>query len=76
MANVDAQMMQGRRRRWLVLLTAACAAVGLGAGAYWWLYARHYEQTDDAYVAGDLVDVMSQVSGTVVSIVPDETDSE
>jgi len=67
-------MMQRRRRRWLVLLTAACAAVGLGAGAYWWLYARHYEQTDDAYVAGDLVDVMSQVSGTVVSIVPDETD--
>ena len=73
-ADIDAQVMQQRRRRWLVLLTAACAVVGLCAAAYWWLYARHYEQTDDAYVAGDLVDVMSQVSGTVVAIVADETD--
>jgi len=71
---MDAQVMHRRRRRGLVLLTAACAVVGLCAAAYWWLYARHYEQTDDAYVAGDLVDVMSQVSGTVVSIVADETD--
>jgi len=67
-------MIQGRRRRWLVLTTAVCAVAGLCAGAYWWLYARHYQQTDDAYVAGDLVEVMSQVSGTVVSIVADETD--
>ena len=41
----------------------------------WWLfYARYYESTDDAYVSGDLVNVMSQVSGTVVSIGADETD--
>ena len=42
--------------------------------AWWLLYARFYEGTDDAYVAGDLVNVMSQVSGTVVSIGADETD--
>ena len=42
--------------------------------AWWLVYARYYESTDDAYVSGDLVNVMSQVSGTVVSIGADETD--
>jgi membrane fusion protein, multidrug efflux system len=69
-----ANLMQRRRTRWLLMVTAAFVVVGLAAGAYWWLYARHYEQTDDAYVAGDLVNVSSQVSGTVVSIGADETD--
>jgi membrane fusion protein (multidrug efflux system) len=41
---------------------------------YWYFFVRHYQDTDDAYVAGDLVNVMSQVSGTVVSIGADETD--
>jgi membrane fusion protein, multidrug efflux system len=41
----------------------------------WWLrYARFYQSTDDSYVAGNLVNVMPQVSGTVVSIAAEETD--
>jgi membrane fusion protein, multidrug efflux system len=67
-------LMQRRRTRWLLGLTAVCVVVGIAATAYWWLYARNYEQTDDAYVAGDLVNVSSQVSGTVVAIDADETD--
>jgi len=66
--------MQRRRTRWLLIVTAAVVVVGVLAAAYWFLYARHYEETDDAYVAGDLVNVSSQVSGTVVSIGADETD--
>lgn len=66
--------MQRRRTRWLVIVAAAVAVAGVIAAAYWFLYARHYEETDDAYVAGDLVNVSSQVSGTVVSIGADETD--
>ena len=41
---------------------------------WWLLFARGYESTDDAYVAGDVANVMPQVSGTVVSIGADETD--
>jgi membrane fusion protein, multidrug efflux system len=67
-------LMQRRRTRWLLIVTAAFVVVGVAAAAYWWVYARHYEETDDAYVAGDLVNVSSQVSGTVVSIGADETD--
>jgi membrane fusion protein (multidrug efflux system) len=66
--------LQHRRRTWLILLALALVVLGLGALAWWLLYARFYESTDDAYVSGDLVNVMSQVSGTVVSIGADETD--
>ena len=66
--------MQSRRTRWLLIVTAAFGVVGIVAAAYWFLYARHYEETDDAYVAGDQVNVSSQVSGTVMSIGADETD--
>ncbi len=69
-----ARLMRPRRQRWLVGLTVAVLLVALLTGAWWWLYASHYQSTDDSYVAGDLVSVMSQVSGTVVAIDADETD--
>jgi membrane fusion protein, multidrug efflux system len=69
-----ARLLPDRRQRWLVGLGAAVALIALAWLAWWLLYARFYESTDDAYVGGDLVNVMSQVSGTVVSIGADETD--
>jgi membrane fusion protein, multidrug efflux system len=68
------RLMQRRRGRWLLYTTAGFIVIALAATAYWYLYARHYQSTDDAYVAGDLVTVMPQVSGTVISIDADETD--
>src|SRR6185369_5936186 len=67
---------QTRRGRWLVIVTVTVgfAIIGLVAFGYWYFFARNYQDTDDAYVAGDLVNVMSQVNGTVVSIGADETD--
>ena len=69
-----ASRLQQRRRTGLTILGAAVGVIALAALAWWWLYASGYQSTDDAYVAGDLVGVMSQVSGTVVSIGADETD--
>jgi len=66
--------LRDRRRRWIAGLIAALIVIALVALAWWLLYARFYESTDDAYVAGDLVNVMSEVDGTVVSIGADETD--
>jgi membrane fusion protein (multidrug efflux system) len=57
-----------------LLLALGLVVIALLVLAWWLLYARYYESTDDAYVSGDLVNVMSQVSGTVVSIGADETD--
>src|SRR5205807_6436509 len=69
-----ARRVRQRRRTWLAALTVAVLVVALLASAWWWLYASRYQDTDDAYVAGDLVTVMPQVSGTVVAIDADETD--
>lgn len=63
-----------QRRTWLMTLAVALGVIALATLAWWWLYASRYQSTDDAYVAGDLVGVMSQVSGTVVSIGADDTD--
>jgi membrane fusion protein (multidrug efflux system) len=68
------QSLRQRRQKWLVLLTVALIVVALLVGAWWLFYGSHYQNTDDAYVAGDLVNIMPQVSGTVVSIGADETD--
>ncbi|MGH8140437.1 MAG: HlyD family efflux transporter periplasmic adaptor subunit [Steroidobacteraceae bacterium] len=68
------RFMQRRRGRWLVIVTIVFLVIGLLALGYWLLYGRNYQDTDDAYVAGDLINVMSQVSGTVISIGADETD--
>jgi membrane fusion protein, multidrug efflux system len=69
-----ANLMQRRRRTWLVMLGVAVLIIALVTLLWWWLFASNYQSTDDAYVAGDLVGVMSQVSGTVVAIGADETD--
>ena len=73
-ATAPQGFLQTRRGRWLLIAAAAFVLVGLLWWGYWYFYARYYQDTDDAYVAGDLVNVMSQVSGTVISIGADETD--
>jgi membrane fusion protein, multidrug efflux system len=72
--TTPATRLQQRRRVWLMALTAGVVVVALLVAAWWWLYASRYESTDDAYVAGNLADVMTQVSGTVISIGADEND--
>ncbi|HEV2286516.1 MAG TPA: HlyD family efflux transporter periplasmic adaptor subunit, partial [Steroidobacteraceae bacterium] len=73
-APAAATQLQRQRRTWLIRLGVALGVIALATLAWWWVYERRYQSTDDAYVAGDLVGVMSQVSGTVVSIGADETD--
>lgn len=63
----------GKRKRVLLSLTAALVVAGLAYGGYWAAYARHFENTDDAYVAGNVVQVTPLVSGTVVAIAADDT---
>jgi membrane fusion protein (multidrug efflux system) len=67
---------RGAVRRPALILTALVVVVlGLGAFAYWFLVGRNYEDTDDAYVGGRVVSITPQISGTVVAIGADETDT-
>jgi membrane fusion protein (multidrug efflux system) len=63
----------GRRRRGLTLLAIVVVVAGLGWGAYWFLVLRGLESTDDAYVDGDVVQVTSEVPGTVLALHADDT---
>jgi membrane fusion protein, multidrug efflux system len=63
----------GKRRLWMAGLGGAVALGALGALAYWFFDARFFESTDDAYVDGDVVQVTSEVAGTVMSLKVDDT---
>jgi membrane fusion protein (multidrug efflux system) len=54
-------------------LGAAVVLSGFGYGSYWYLDGRYYESTDDAYVDGDVVQVTSEVPGTVLALKVDDT---
>ena len=65
---------KGKRNRILILLTLLFVIIGIIYGSYWFLVLRHFEETDDAYVAGNQVQIMSQVSGSVTKVWADNTD--
>jgi len=57
------------------LLLIAAIFIGIGAlwAAYWILVLSKREKTDDAYVNGNRVVISSQVSGTVIAVLADDT---
>ncbi|QLT75172.1 multidrug efflux MFS transporter periplasmic adaptor subunit EmrA [Klebsiella sp. RHBSTW-00464] len=79
-ANAESQVPQqpgskkGERKGALLLLTLLFIIVAVAYGIYWFLVLRHFEETDDAYVAGNQVQIMAQVSGSVTKVWADNTD--
>lgn len=63
-----------QRKFWLLLLTFIFVIIGVAYLVYWFLVLRHHQETDDAYVAGNQVQIMAQVSGSVNSVTFDNTD--
>ncbi len=61
------------RRRALTGLAAVVVLCSVGYAAYWFLDGRYYESTDDAYVNGDVVQITSEVPGTVIGLHVDDT---
>ncbi|CAG9170910.1 HlyD family secretion protein [Cupriavidus pampae] len=63
----------GKRKRMLAALGLVSALVAIGYGTYYYTVARFHEETDDAYVNGNLVQITPQVAGTVVAVNADDT---
>ncbi len=63
-----------RRRPALLILIIVVALAGIGYGTWWWIYQRHYESTDNAYVQAPVVQITPQVGGTVLAVLADDTD--
>jgi membrane fusion protein, multidrug efflux system len=63
----------GKRKRGFLILGAVIAVAGVLYGTYWFFSARFYESTDDAYVASDVVQITSEIPGTVLGVRVDDT---
>lgn len=61
------------RRRWLSILAIAVVIALLVWAAMHFLFAKPEQETDDAYVAGDVVAVTARDAGQVVAIHADNT---
>jgi len=74
MTELNAAEMNTARRRGLTLIACVLLIGGLSWGGWHWLHGRHHQNTDNAYVAGNVVQITPQMGGTVVAIGADDTD--
>jgi membrane fusion protein (multidrug efflux system) len=63
----------GKRNTRLIILGAVVVIGVIAYTAYYFLHGRFFEETDDAYVASDMVQITSEVSGTINSVHVDNT---
>jgi membrane fusion protein (multidrug efflux system) len=64
----------GKRRRVMLIIATVFIVLGGGLGLNWLLVSRFYEETDNAYVQGNVVQITPQIVGTVAKIYADDTD--
>ena len=65
---------KSKRKTSFIILFIALAVIGVAWFAYYEVYSKYSEETDDAYVNGDLVVISPQISGTVTTVLPDQGD--
>lgn len=63
-----------KRKRNFGILFVILLLIAAGCLAWYLLYARYYETTDDAYVNANLVTLTPQIAGTVTQVTVDEGD--
>ena len=62
-----------RQRRWPTLLAAsAVVLLVVGGGVAYWSSARHYQNTDDAFIDAHISQVSAQISGRVIRLLVDD----
>lgn len=73
-AETPVNRMKKKRRLYLALL-ALVVVLGVAAWlAHYMVVGRFYEETDDAYVNGNIVPITPRVAGTIISITADDGD--
>ncbi|UXN37333.1 EmrA/EmrK family multidrug efflux transporter periplasmic adaptor subunit [Avibacterium paragallinarum] len=63
-----------KRKKALAYFVTILLILAVIAGLYWFFFVRNYEETEDAYVAGNQVMISAQVSGNVRQIKVDNMD--
>ncbi|MCD1126667.1 multidrug efflux MFS transporter periplasmic adaptor subunit EmrA [Jinshanibacter sp. LJY008] len=74
--TLSPQPRSNKQTRKLAMIIASVLFILIGAGyaIYWFVALRHHQATDDAYVAGNQIQVMAQIAGNVTTIHVDNTD--
>ncbi|QBQ97343.1 EmrA/EmrK family multidrug efflux transporter periplasmic adaptor subunit [Paraburkholderia pallida] len=72
-ANPQPNATNGKRKRMMTLLVLVIVIAAIAYGLYYFLVARFTESTDDAYVNGNVVQITPQVTGTVIAVNADDT---
>jgi membrane fusion protein (multidrug efflux system) len=62
-----------KRKKGMIILSLIFLIIGLVWFLYWFIWGRFELYTDNAYVNGNIVQVMPQISGTIVDIKAEET---
>ena len=70
--HVAAAPKNGKRKRALQIVAFGVAIAAIGWTLFHFLVGRWHEDTDDAYVQGNIVSITPQAAGTVVSIAADD----
>lgn len=71
--NAAARPNNAKRKRMMTLLAVIILIAAIAYGLYYFLVARFRESTDDAYVNGNVVQITPQVTGTVIAVNADDT---
>ncbi|ALK31933.1 EmrA/EmrK family multidrug efflux transporter periplasmic adaptor subunit [Burkholderia plantarii] len=74
-ATAPAARNNGKRKRMMTVLVVIIVLAAIAYGIYYFLVARFHEDTDDAYVNGNVVQITPQVTGTVIAVNADDTQS-
>ncbi|MGR3753730.1 multidrug efflux MFS transporter periplasmic adaptor subunit EmrA [Edwardsiella anguillarum] len=63
-----------QRKTWMLGMTGVFILIAAAYLVYWFIVLRHHQETDDAYVTGNLVQINAQVSGSVTRVNFEGTD--
>jgi membrane fusion protein (multidrug efflux system) len=72
-ASIPVEKPRNNRRFWFLILGAVVLVAAIAYGVWWYLGARYFESTDDAYVGGNIVAVTSRETSTVIALHADNT---
>lgn len=66
--ETDDQRSVLRKHPWAIGIAAVILIAAIVGGTLWYLHARNYESTDDAFIDGRPVSVSPEVSGAIVAV--------
>jgi membrane fusion protein (multidrug efflux system) len=73
--NKSISHLPAKRRRLLLILGTFFSLIAIAAVLYWMLVSRYIEETENAYVQGNIVQITPQIAGTVSKVFVDDTNA-